>query len=312
MTIAYLITAYHRPKQLVRLVRRLDGPDTWFFVHFDARASREMCQEAATGLAGMANVTFVARERIVWSSPALAERVIAMVREALLARPEVSHVMWLSGQDYPLRHPAAVARFLAGQPGRSFAEFAPLDSENAGGRGVHRVRYWWFWILGKPLPFPLRWSFRYGWITPLWNAFVQLFPARRRYTPELSPHGGSSWWILSRTHAEEMLSYIDEHPRFLQFFRRSFISDEIVFSTLIAGSRMPELVTNDNLRFILWQRGSPHPNTLTMADLPAMRASGKLFARKFDEDIDPTVLDELDASLDEAAESPAPGEAASL
>lgn len=312
MGIAYLITAYHRPEQLVRLVRRIDGPGTVFFVHFDARSSDALFETVVAGLTGLPNVTFVARRPLWWSSPALAETVVDMMRPALATQPEASHLVWLSGQDYPLMRPAAIAEFMEKNPGRSFIESAPLDTENAGGRGLHRVRYWWFWIQRKPLPFPSPWTFRHGWITPLWNAFVRLFPLRRRYTPELPASGGSSWWVLAREHADEMLTYIDEHPSFLPFFRRSFVSDEIVFATLIAGSRTPELVSNDNLRFILWQRGSPHPNTLTAADLPAIRASGKMFARKFDAEVDGTVLDEIDALLDDALAPATTGEPPAL
>jgi hypothetical protein len=52
-------------------------------------------------------------------------------------------------------------------------------------------------------------------------------------------------------------------------------------------------IVNDALRFTLWAPGESHPRVLNQADLPAMAASGKLFARKFDTTVDQPVLSRL-------------------
>jgi hypothetical protein len=46
-------------------------------------------------------------------------------------------------------------------------------------------------------------------------------------------------------------------------------------------------------RYIRWTEGN-HPEVLTARDIDSMMASGAHFARKFDELIDSSVLDELD------------------
>ena len=40
----------------------------------------------------------------------------------------------------------------------------------------------------------------------------------------------------------------------------------------------------------------PHPKRLGLEDVPMLLASPKLFARKFDEELDPEVLNQLDAA----------------
>jgi hypothetical protein len=60
-------------------------------------------------------------------------------------------------------------------------------------------------------------------------------------------------------------------------------------NTLLAAT-----VDNESLHYHDWSRGSAHPATLRAADLPKLRASGKLFARKFDASVDSEILDLLD------------------
>jgi len=61
---------------------------------------------------------------------------------------------------------------------------------------------------------------------------------------------------------------------------------------LLLASSLRDALVNEDLRFMNWD--GYHPKTLRMDDLDSMRASGKLFARKFDIDVDAAVLDELD------------------
>ena len=61
------------------------------------------------------------------------------------------------------------------------------------------------------------------------------------------------------------------------------------------GSPLRSRVAGHNLTHAEWTPTSgPHPKTLGMEDLPSLQSSSKLFARKFDADVDGVVLDELD------------------
>jgi hypothetical protein len=50
---------------------------------------------------------------------------------------------------------------------------------------------------------------------------------------------------------------------------------------------------NQYLYFMKWG-SDPHPAILTEADLPALRATEKCFARKFDESVDLGVVNAID------------------
>jgi hypothetical protein len=61
------------------------------------------------------------------------------------------------------------------------------------------------------------------------------------------------------------------------------------------NSPLRDTVFNDNLRYIAWTtKGSSHPALLTIEDKDSLLASSKLFARKFDTELDEQILDIID------------------
>ena len=73
------------------------------------------------------------------------------------------------------------------------------------------------------------------------------------------------------------------------------IPDECFFQTLLMNSPLASTVTTRTLTHVDWR--APWPGILTMADLPRLRNSECLLARKFDPQIDRVILDELDRPL---------------
>jgi hypothetical protein len=83
--------------------------------------------------------------------------------------------------------------------------------------------------------------------------------------------------------------------------------DEHYVQTALANSPRAGALIDENLWHIEW--AGAHPRTLRAADAPRLieagrhgsdaggSARGKLFARKFDMDLDRVVLDRLDAEL---------------
>jgi hypothetical protein len=90
--------------------------------------------------------------------------------------------------------------------------------------------------------------------------------------------------------------FVESRPNVVNFFRHVDIPDELFFQTVIMNSELAGSVVNDNLRYIDWTRG-PRPALLEARDLPTLRASPKLFARKFDAFHDAEILDLIDTQL---------------
>jgi hypothetical protein len=89
-------------------------------------------------------------------------------------------------------------------------------------------------------------------------------------------------------------------PEIVRYFEHAYLPDELFFQTLLGESAHAASIVDDNLRYVDWST-TPAPKILTMDDLPALLASEKLFARKFDETVDADVLDALDERLSRAA-----------
>ena len=83
-----------------------------------------------------------------------------------------------------------------------------------------------------------------------------------------------------------------------RFLRNVQAPDELIMQNLIMDSPFRDTVTGDNQHLVVWPGGSGSPATLTSADLPLIESSEKLFARKFDHNIDRAVLQHLAARID--------------
>jgi hypothetical protein len=92
--------------------------------------------------------------------------------------------------------------------------------------------------------------------------------------------------------------FVAASPGVVRFFRHVDVPDELFFQTVLCSSPLRERIVNDNLRFIDWRDpASGSPAVLTSADFPALQASPKLFARKFDATADAGILDLIDREL---------------
>jgi hypothetical protein len=88
-----------------------------------------------------------------------------------------------------------------------------------------------------------------------------------------------------------------EQSRLVRFFKHVLLPEELFFQTVLLSSPLASTVVNDHLRHIVWAGGG-NPKTLTSSDYDAVVSSGKLFARKFDAEVDEAILDRLDAHIE--------------
>jgi len=83
----------------------------------------------------------------------------------------------------------------------------------------------------------------------------------------------------------------------VKFFNHVQFPDEFFFQTLVMNSEYSDTIINDNLRYIDFSDRKAHPGLLTTRDLNKLLTTEKLFARKFDTDIDSGVLDYIDGKI---------------
>ncbi len=274
--IAYIVSAYKLPAQFERLLRRLDGPGVTFAVHVDGKTRRSVYDEMVARTRDL-EIGFLPRHRSHWGGFGHVRATLKGIDHLMGKGIPFDYAVLLTGQDYPLRSPAAIAGALGAAQGRSFMNYWPLPYAPWGERGgLDRIEDWHL-ITYRRLHLAL--------------------PLRRRLPLGLEPFGGGAYWCLSRSLVDFVYGFVHANPGYVRFFEHVFVPDELFFQTIIMNSHLRNSVENDNLRYVDWSR-DPAPAVLACEDIDALRSSRKLFARKFDETVDAGVLALLDQQID--------------
>ena len=113
------------------------------------------------------------------------------------------------------------------------------------------------------------------------------------------PYAGSQWFSITKDCVEYILKVHLANPQLKNFFRRTLLSDESFFTTILAYSHYKDQIAQNNFRYIRWttEGARSHPAVLKKEDLPILKASDKLFARKFDMFQDIEILDLIDREI---------------
>jgi hypothetical protein len=312
MRIAYLILAHDQPALFGRLVRAVSGPHAVCFAHIDAKSDAGPFRAAAG-----AAVRFVEGPvKVNWGGYSQVQAMLALIALAHGHGP-FDYYVFLSGRDYPIRGSGELLDFLAAGAGTSYMNFYPLVE---GTDFVSKVRNYCYydWYARLPTRFLRRVANRAvrtvsGWLPP------------RRFIDGMTPYRGSTSWCLAGPVIEYLVAFLagPRAPAYTAFFKSVNCCDEIFFQTLVLNSphrntlryferdivqRRPGEMKNENkasLHYIDWNPAREDPAILVADDLDPMRASGKFFARKFDEHRSVALLDQLDAACAEQPDATA-------
>lgn len=287
----YVILAHEQPNHLRRLCEALDAPGARCVVHFDAASGP--CPPLPANAAAVPDPLHVNHGGF-----SLTQAIVKALRTAL--RDGFDYVFVMTGRDYPITPDRELLEFLADHPGQSFISFYPLVP---GAPLYSHVAQRYFVDERMALP---------GWTRPLTmnleRAGRVLLPPRR-FPQGTVPFRGSAHSVLTRAAAAYVLDFLDtpDGERSLRFFRRTWGSDEMLVQTILLNSplagtcryydpdRWPTRDNAANLHYIDWDPTRENPAILDERDLEPMLASGRFFARKFDEVRSRALLDRIDA-----------------
>ena len=271
-----MMPVHRKPEQVVRLLGRLLDGDATAVVHVDANADDHVADVLRRSVSGP-DVAFLPRRPCHWGGFGIVD-VALRAFDLLLARGDAfDYALYVTGQDYPLVSGAELRRRLAASGGGSFVGATPLPVPFWPGGGLDRIERWHH--VGR-------------------HALHLRLPWRRRLPGGLVPYGGGAYWALRRPLVEHVAETVRRQPGLVRFFEHVLHPDELFFQTLAKNSPLAGTVVDEHLHYISWA-ADPGPKILGVDDLDDMLASGKAFARKFDADVDSTVLDLLDRRVAE-------------
>jgi hypothetical protein len=309
-TVVYHVETHSNPRQIERLVTTINRwvPDAVIVVNHDRRwesPRQEVLRRAGAELVlvegGYGDMSHVKRllQTVKW------------LRDDNVAFDWLSN---LTGQDYPIRPLNAVHRELAASDADAFIQtFEVLNPETthwgvARGRTRYTFQHHRFRRLTPKQQRILRplqavnvvqpW-FRFTTSTGL--AFGVRKPAP--WNSELVLRGGSFFATFGRRAVDAIYEFSQARPDVGDYLAHTIAPDEVYCQTVLGSTFGRDLLVVDDCRryFDFSESTFNHPLTFGTQDLPAVFASGADFARKFDEQANPGVLDAVDAHLEQVA-----------
>jgi hypothetical protein len=290
--LAYIILAHTIPEQFARLVSTLYHPDDLFLIHIDAKVRSAPFMDALGGRLGPApNIERIRPVRCDWAGFGHVQATLAGIDQALMHPSTITHVLLLTGQDYPIKPLRQIRAHFDGNVGRSFISWSGGDDPSSSiDRGGNRS---WYWD-GNLDRLELRhYLLGHRWVA-VPNRFTPFIP-RRSVPLGMRPFQGLAYWGLSTDAVRFVRQRIADHPDLIDFFRRTFGSDEFFFQMILLNSPLKNTLTNEDLRYMTWERY--HPLMVRSSDFDELARSPKFFGRKFDSTVDPEVLDRIDSTL---------------
>lgn len=239
------------------------------------------------------------------------DRYLAAVDWLVADGVRVDWIVNMTGQDYPVMPLERAEAEVVGSGADGFMEHWPALGPDSHW-GAHKARSRYHFRHGRRYPLSpraqrvLRPVQLLNRLQPAVRAHVSYgFVLGRRvrtpFGPGLVLHGGSAYSILSWPAVSYLRAFLADRPDVVEHFRHTLSPEEAIFQTVLASSGRFTLVNDPKRYFDFSATRFNHAKVLRLDDLPRVYASGAHFARKFDGDAHPEVLDAVDAHLAEVA-----------
>lgn len=225
MKLLFVILAHNWPEHVSALARTLclAASDGRAIIHYDAGADPRDAATLAEFVSCLDRVQLATKRiKCRWGDYSLVEAVAASLGEAARTHDSFDYVVLLSGACLPNRPIKHLEHFLQLNAGREFIEVADSDWVLDGLRD-ERHRFYF--------PFPP--AIRRNTLEVNWVRFQRALGVSREAPNGLEVKFGSQWWVLSWSMCKRILSYIEDNPKVISFFRKTYLPDEMVFPTIV-------------------------------------------------------------------------------
>jgi len=278
LRIVYRIGVHKNPEQVSRLVERIYCPSDFFYINIFMTKETPPHSEWESALQKYrnGNMLYTWKRGGAWGGFGNVEGPLDAM--TYCRGFDYDYFINLSGQCYPIK-PMDVIKEELRKRNVAYMENFRLPSKAWEGEngGLDRINCFHVRLLNLSIRIPrLNKALPYG----------------------LEPYGGSYWFCLPKRFVDYVLDYVSNHPAIMRFYRHCRIPEEMFFQTIIMNSPLKSDVVNDDKRYIRWQK-KPSPEILTQEDFNEIMRSDKLFARKFDINVDKTILDLIDREIEQ-------------
>ena len=299
----YLILAHKNPLQLGRMIERLDDGASKFFIHLDAKTPIESFTACLEG----GHIRFIEpRERCVWGDFSIVRATIHLMEAA---SKEQGVFILMSGQDYPIQSQGYINAFLENNKGFDFIEIEPLEEKWKPKMVKDKLEHYHILHSEERGHSNCYAPFRHCSVFQKVRTLTHLLKGRlsmknfrllcslpKRVAPFERQYAGSQFWAFSERTFYGVLHYIREHKAALEeYYKYTSSPDEIYFHSVLMDlvAKDSTIKLKDPITYVNYFRKN---NVFVTEDFDKLTSEkGKLFARKFDTDIDIEILNKLDS-----------------
>lgn len=301
----YLILAHKNPLQLGRMIERLDDGASKFFIHLDAKTPIEPFAACLEG----AHIRFIdKRERCVWGDFSIVQATIRLMEAA---SEEQGVFILMSGQDYPIQSQGYINDFLESNKGFDFIEIEPLEEKWKPKMVKDKLEHYHILHSEERGNSNCYAPFAHCSVFQKLRTLMHLLKGRlsvknfkllcslpKRVAPFERQYAGSQFWAFSERTFYAVLNYIREHKAALEgYYKYTSSPDEIYFHSVLMDlvAKDSTIKLKDPITYVNYFRKN---NVFVTEDFEKLSsAKGKLFARKFDTDIDIEILNLIDKTM---------------
>ncbi len=301
----YLILAHKNPLQLGRMIERLDDGASKFFIHLDAKTPIESFAACLEG----GHIRFIEpRERCVWGDFSIVRATIHLMEAA---SKEQGVFILMSGQDYPIQSQRYINAFLESNKGFDFIEIEPLEEKWKPKMVKDKLEHYHILHSEERGHSNCYAPFAHCSVFQKLRTLMHLLKGRlsrknfkllcslpKRVAPFERQYAGSQFWAFSERTFYAVLHYIHEHKAALEeYYKYTSSPDEIYFHSVLMDlvAKDSTIKLKDPITYVNYFRKN---NVFITEDSEKLTsAKGKLFARKFDTDIDIEILNLIDKTM---------------
>lgn len=291
MRFAFAIMAHRDPSLLNKLIKQiLSDASNYVYIHLDSKSLIKTGE-----ILSNERVTLIdERISVQWGDYSQIEAANLIFRSILASNINYDYIHFISGQDLLIKPTMELVKFLESNNRiELYMEITKLPYEKWDGKGgFDRILFHYPSIFMKRYKVynPLKIIRKMYWLLIKYN----LIP-KKVLPVGIEFWGGSVWFTVSGSLLKESLSYIDNNPWYDEFFKNTYLSDEIYYSTLFMQiANHNDVIICNNLRYIDWnkhEKDESLPRTFTLKDRVTIEKSDKFFARKFNSDKDTEIID---------------------
>lgn len=281
---AYLIMAHNQFQQLKKLILLLDDSRNDIYVHVDAK-SRDFDQEKFLNLTKNAGLYFIKRKKVTWGAYSQVRCELELLESATKKYHDYYHL--LSGADLPIKNHDQIHAFFETNQGTEFLHVHEGVMETKNYRDRIKVYHILQELIGNKKSDSFVFKIEWGLLK-----LQDLLNVDRLKKSNLEFRKGTNWFSITHDLAQYVVS---EAPQIQKMYKFTKCADEVFLHTLAWNSEFRDRIQSDSKRLIDWKRGRPY--TFRLVDFDALMSSPCFWARKFNETIDPKIVNQIFETL---------------